>query len=471
MHHRGGLDLDTLSDMCAAAAERVAARLDSTRPEDLPPGLTVASLGLVGEILPLLVQGYFLELVGEPGALGRFAAALRRFGGDRAREGGDIAGFVQVTSSGRTSVLEQILDELGDSVDADTKLDLFRGMIHASDDLVSEYIVGYTEEIIALRGEADPMSCAVAGSLQTGLAMSDLGGRILYANPTFGRLLDVHAEMVLGRCWNEIVGDTGFYELFETALQRGEAWGQIESRLGDEERILRLGMRVVEDRVHVMLLDTSDQAQAERERREFLRGLMHDIRSPLTLMSGWANTLLRADGELDSDTRRRALETILRAAKQVGNLTENLLELDLVEGGHELDTRPFDVGTRVHDIVTHSSIEGVRIAASRGVVALGDPEAFDRVVTNLLENAAAHGTPPIRVALTPDGAGLRITIEDAGRVDKDRVEEAFERRVPSSNGFGLGLHATRQLVEAMGGSIRLASAEPTTFCVCLPHGT
>lgn len=469
MQPRAGRDLDALSDLCATAAERVANRLTSAAEGGLP-GASQRSVGMIAEVLPMLVRGYFLSLVGESAILERFGTAMRRFGGDRARATRDLEGFVRVAVSVRTTILERLIAEIGDSVDAETKLDLLLGMTEASDHLFSEYILGYAEELVALQSERDPVPSTVAGSLQTGLAMGDLDGMILYANPTFGRLLGIPGELVVGRPWKDVVSQNGPSTLLETAKALGEAWEQLETGQENGTRVLRLGMRVVDDRFHVVLIDASGQVQIEQERRAFLRGLMHDIRSPLTLMSGWANTLLREDGEIPADTRRRALETIMRAAKQVGSLTENLLELDLVGTGHDLRRTEFELGGRLRDLSYHAGTEQVAIECNEPVTALGDPEAFDRVLTNLLDNALLHGRTPVCVRVTCEPDHVQVAVEDAGTCDRAHIEEAFDGRVKSSNGFGLGLHASHQLVKAMGGTITLESSDPTRFSVTLTRG-
>lgn len=226
----------------------------------------------------------------------------------------------------------------------------------------------------------------------------------------------------------------------------------------------------INDRTHMVALDTSGQTAAEHERRDFLRGLMHDIRSPLTLMSGWANTLLRSDDRIDAETRRRALETIVKAARQVGSLTENLLELDLIEGANGIEAIDFDAVDRVGELLIHKGIKDAVLEGAAEAVIHADPEIFDRVLTNLLENALTHGSTPIRFAVERRADSIVISIEDAGSVDPDVVKHAFEGRVHSSKGFGLGLHATHQLIGAMGGTIALVRADPTTFEIALPLG-
>ncbi len=119
----------------------------------------------------------------------------------------------------------------------------------------------------------------------------------------------------------------------------------------------------------------------------------------------------------------------------------------------------------------------VSIDAPPSVIGRWDRTRLEQVVTNLLANAMKYGAEaPIRITIAADEAAARLTVQDGGigvaPGDQERIFQRFERAVSERHygGFGLGLWIARQVVEAMGGSIRVRSelGEGATFVVELP---
>jgi signal transduction histidine kinase len=152
-----------------------------------------------------------------------------------------------------------------------------------------------------------------------------------------------------------------------------------------------------------------------------------------------------------------------------------------ITSGHmDLDRKLIDLRTVVNDIVAHdhfgrSSPEIV--FDTREVVGLWDRTRLESVIGNLISNAAKFGEDkPIEISISCDGAVARIAVTDHGigiaPEQQARIFEKFERAVSERHygGFGLGLWVVRQIVEAHGGSIHVASeaGKGSTFVVELP---
>lgn len=268
-------------------------------------------------------------------------------------------------------------------------------------------------------------------------------------------------------------------------------------RFGDDEvRLLRL----VADRIalaiaQARLYETERRARAEaqqalRVRDEFLASASHELRTPLSHIKGFVSTLRQTDVEWDAETRQDFLAEIDRETDRLAKMIGDLLDMSRLESG-ELDrmerisTRPAELVAggldRVRGLVVGNSIE-IDVPTDLPEV-LADPSQLERVVANLVENAAKYGRPgtPIRLAAAVDGGELELQVEDEGpgipAGEEERIFEKFYRLRtdgPTVPGTGLGLTISRQIVQAHGGRIR-AETHPrgARFVVRLPlkpHG-
>ena len=225
---------------------------------------------------------------------------------------------------------------------------------------------------------------------------------------------------------------------------------------------------------------------SERLRSSILSALSHDLRTPLTVMVGLADTLTSHDPALPADAVATA-HTIQDQARRLSSLVSNLLEMARLNAGN--------VQLRLdwHDItdVVSASIEHlgealsahpltVHIPAEVSLVQI-DATLMERVVTNLLENAAKYspkGTSiDLQVAETESELQLIVRDQGCGIAPQklDTMFDMFERGTKESNiqGFGLGLSICKVIVQAHGGRIAannrpLGGAE---LLVCLPKGT
>jgi signal transduction histidine kinase len=136
------------------------------------------------------------------------------------------------------------------------------------------------------------------------------------------------------------------------------------------------------------------------------------------------------------------------------------------------------VVARSRDILKRSRCALV-ISADDEVMGYWDPIGLETVVSNLLSNATKFGGgKPIEIAIERAGSSARIVVSDHGigiaAEEQSRIFQRFERAVPAHHygGFGIGLWAARQIIEAHGGAIRVASVpgKGSTFTVELPLG-
>lgn len=208
---------------------------------------------------------------------------------------------------------------------------------------------------------------------------------------------------------------------------------------------------------------------SDQQRRELLSNLAHEIRTPVTSIRGYAETL--AKGGADAETQKEFLQTIHRNSLRIGHLVEDLLELEALEGGtgRHLDADPVPLADVVK--LALSTLRG-RIESSGAkiqhhvddkVVACADAEAVERILLNLLGNALAYGGEGVTIEISAkQGPELvTLTVRDNGPgVASETGHRLFERfyrgeigRSRDKGGSGLGLAIARQLAQSMGGSL------------------
>lgn len=225
---------------------------------------------------------------------------------------------------------------------------------------------------------------------------------------------------------------------------------------------------------HSLLYATAQRQADELSRmsmiqKDFLRGVTHDLQTPLTSIGALA-TELRADGDLPS-TARDDLESIGYQADRLRRMVSQLLVASRLEAGV---VSPRQEAFAIAPVVERTW-EAMRIdrpfeltVVGEPHLAIADPDRLEQVLWALLDNAVKYsptGTP-VSVRIEPGAEGLSVTISDEGiGMDSPTADHAFDqfyRAEPaqrlSPDGSGVGLYAARGLVEAMGGSIRVVSA-------------
>lgn len=236
----------------------------------------------------------------------------------------------------------------------------------------------------------------------------------------------------------------------------------------------------------LVLMDVTQVHALERVRRDFVANLSHELKTPLTAIRGFAETLLEGSVE-DAAERRRFLRIIREHAVRLTRLTDDLLKLARIEAGKmEVETVPVRVA-EVLDLV----LDSARVKAGRrtlrlagdpdGVVVSTDPNLLTEILQNLVDNAvqytAEDGAVEIRGRVLR--AEVRISVKDNGvgipPAHQARIFERFYRVDPARSravgGTGLGLTIARHTAERLGGRLALKSTpgKGSVFTLSLPR--
>jgi PAS domain S-box-containing protein len=222
----------------------------------------------------------------------------------------------------------------------------------------------------------------------------------------------------------------------------------------------------------VVLRDVSRHKALEEAKSVFLASTGHELKTPLTVVSGYARLLEQRWDTLTEDERRAGIAAISRKAGALTHTVEQIMLFSVAEAGrHDLRPRPLSLALLVAEAVA-----GVEATAARHRVVvevppdlpdvLGDPHRLPTVVAQLVENAVKYSPDggTVTVSARACDGEVVVCVADDGigfePADADRLFERFARgRTGGAGGVGLGLSIVRTLVEAHGGRV-WAEGEP-----------
>lgn len=229
---------------------------------------------------------------------------------------------------------------------------------------------------------------------------------------------------------------------------------------------------------------------ALRSRDDFLGTASHELRTPVMAVHLLLERLLRRANRpegVDRGDLLLQLDKIQNNVRRLSGLVTSLLDLSRLDSGAlKLQLEPVDLTQVVRQVTTQLEEELARSGCTLRMGSQGemtgqwDRLLVEQVVTNLISNALKYGPGSevsVELEASPDGQRVELKVTDGGMgidpSDHSRIFDRFERAQISANrpGFGLGLWIVRQIVEAMGGTIRVESAlgHGAAFFVSLPR--
>jgi two-component system, OmpR family, phosphate regulon sensor histidine kinase PhoR len=313
-------------------------------------------------------------------------------------------------------------------------------------------------------------TAALVESMVEGVVAADERGRIVTANPA--------ARRMLGYDLSDPLPDLP--ELFRVKAAREVVDAvllgrSVEDReLDVNERAVLMNARPLPSGGAVLVIhDLTELRRLEAVRRDFVANVSHELKTPLTSISGYAETLL-SDAP-DGDTTRRFLTTILDNARRMQRLVDDLLDLARIESGRwQPERESVEVAAIAretwNEFGDRPMAQAVQFSVETGAGAervLADSGALQQVLTNLLDNSLRYSAPGGRIVCRSrlDAGGVVISVTDTGsgivHEHLPRIFERFYRADPSRSreegGTGLGLSIVKHLVEAHGGTVHAES--------------
>ena len=327
------------------------------------------------------------------------------------------------------------------------------------------------------------------------MAVVDLDPRleVVYANAAAHALVDRAPGTLLGLDLLEVFLDPQIEALARTALDQGNAAGEVRLRGADGPALLVRARRSTAGGVWLVLADVSELRRLQQIRAEFIDNLSHELRTPLTTVGLLAETLSR-----DADAAGKAIppkmrDRIAKIEVETGHLVQmvsEIMDLSRIESGTGLTlVDDLDLGR-----LATASAERLRLFAERQGVTLrvdvppglphtrGDEARLGQVFVNLLHNAVKFSPSgsEVVIGVRPADRELVASVQDHGigipRAAQARIFERFYKvdrarvRGEAPGGTGLGLSIARHVVEQHGGRIWVESTDGdgSTFSFALP---
>lgn len=334
------------------------------------------------------------------------------------------------------------------------------------------------EQTIRAVKEERNLSSAILSSMVEGVAVINSAERLLFANRAFADVLNLGAEPKEGGALVEAARQTELIAAVREVLGGKPAvHGEIVTGTVRQRNFAMTVSAVNTGEASgavVVLHDITDLRRLERVRRDFVANVSHELKTPLTAIQGFAETLLGGAIE-DRENRQRFLEIMLDHARRLARLTDDLLELSQIEADRmELEIRPLPVAPFIENCVETTRPRAVEKQLALSVDCppglpeiAGDRRRLSEVLQNLLDNAVQYTGlgGRIEVSARTEGCDVVITVSDTGigipQTDQARIFERFYRvdtaRSREVGGTGLGLSIAKHLVEAHGGHIWVES--------------
>ena len=334
----------------------------------------------------------------------------------------------------------------------------------------------------------------IVSSMVEGVIIISADGNIEHASPNFCQMLELRSKDTKGRLYWEVIWNQEINASIKQALLHKKAVKKEINIIGPQESFFSMQISpVIGNDGHLIGLvavfhDITELEKLERMRTEFVANVSHELKTPLTAIKGFVETL-RTSAKDDPGATARFLDIIDKQAHRLEDLVNDLLVLSSIESKEvKMTFMPESINKIVqsvlilqkkaieekeHDVVVEISPELPKV--------LVDRQRIEQVFLNLLDNAVKF-TPPggkIHVLVKRDLSYMRIDIKDNGvGIAAEHLSRVFERfyrvdkaRSRDAGGTGLGLSIVNQIINAHQGKIEVNSSPNagSTFTVFLPY--
>ncbi len=334
----------------------------------------------------------------------------------------------------------------------------------------------------------------VLASMIEGVLAFDVEERLLSMNKAAADLFQIDSDDAVGKSMAEVIRHTDLQRFVKRTLESHQHIDGDIMLYQSGERTLHAHGTVLRDargECHGALLvlnDVTNLRRLENARRDFVANVSHEIRTPITSIKGYVETLL--DGALDEpDDARRFLAIVLRQADRLDSLVSDLLTLSRIEEEVEKEELQLERGKlrpvlesaiQVCEAMALSKRIRVTLECDTTLEARINGPLLEQAITNLLDNAIKYSPSEseVRVTATRQGDELVIDVRDEGcGIEAQHLERVFERfyrvdraRSRKLGGTGLGLAIVKHIVRLHGGRAGVASTpgKGSVFSIYLP---
>jgi two-component system phosphate regulon sensor histidine kinase PhoR len=340
-----------------------------------------------------------------------------------------------------------------------------------------------------LRESSRRLATVLEGMVEGVIAL-DTSEHVVLANSAAGRVLNFDPIEAAGRSLLEVVRNRPIHEAIAAATVTTGQQVEVETGEGDS-RVIRINGTVLPSgsatRCVLVLHDVTELRKLESLRQEFVANVSHELKTPLSSIKAYSETLL--NGALyDEDNNRRFVERIDEQSQRLHELILDLISIAQIESGQQA----FEIDSISLADVAAKCITGQQRAADAKRITLAcegihpntrvsaDREGLRQILNNLVDNAIKYTPDGGTVALScrQQESEVVIQVRDTGiGIEAEQLPRVFERfyrvdkaRSRELGGTGLGLSIVKHLTQSFGGRVDVSSlqGEGTTFTVILP---
>ena len=333
-----------------------------------------------------------------------------------------------------------------------------------------ELVKHHEEENIKLKEEKNHL-IAIVNALREGVVITNGHGETIFANPSFQSLFFLK-ESPEGKTILECIRNKTIHDLIKRTLQKKiPNEEEIKVFINLEEKYFIIHTSLIDNGCVVVFYDVTRIRKLEETRREFIANVSHELKTPLTNIKGYAETLL--GGALnDSSVASQFVKKIEKNAVELQNLVEDIMELSRIESGNlEMKTSIVDLSEAVKsmyddfcDLLKTKKLTFKNLIEETFFLKVA-PKALKQILSNLLDNAVKY-TPRdgiISISAEKENNFCYVFVTDTGNgipeKDLNRIFERFYQvDKPSAKklgGTGLGLAIVKHLVQAHGGMVNV----------------
>jgi two-component system phosphate regulon sensor histidine kinase PhoR len=335
---------------------------------------------------------------------------------------------------------------------------------------------------------------AVLSSMLEGVIAVDRNERIISMNPAAGRMFDCDPAKVQGRNIQEVVRNLAIQRFVTRVLTTSETVSDDFILYRAEERTLNIHSSPLYDagsvQIGVLLVmnDVTQLRHLENVRKDFVANVSHEIKTPLTAIKGFVETLQQGTVE-DKAEQERFLGIVLKHVNRLGAILEDLLALSRMEQENGIEEVRLGIG-RIKEVI-QTAIQvcqpkaaardiTISVDAAEDLTASLDATLLEQAFVNLIDNAVKYSDDGSQVLISAAQEKREVTImfaDQGSGIPNKHLPRLFERfyrvdkaRSRKLGGTGLGLAIVKHIVQAHGGHITVESSlgQGSTFTVHLP---
>ncbi len=336
---------------------------------------------------------------------------------------------------------------------------------------------------------------AVFDSMMEGLLAVDRERRVIHINRAAVLLLDLEGREVKGVALETVIRNSDLQKLLsDAAKDEGAVEGSVEIPSAGGDRLLAIRGTALHGGdgecmgALVVMQDKTRVRHLEQMRQDFVANVSHELKTPITSIMGFVETLQDGAAE-DPQSRNRFLEVIARQARHLDAIVADLLLLSAAEHESRLGSVPLErvplrpvleAAVGICRVQAESKQIRVEIDVDSQLMAYLSPHLFEQALVNLIDNAIKYSTEKSLVSISAAGIDheIIISVRDTGpgieRLHLDRIFERFYRvdkgRSRQMGGTGLGLSIVKHIVAVHKGRVDAESrlGEGSVFRIRLP---